>query len=226
VYAVLWELVRQGVIVPGSADHGFFSSPASPFTHFPYFEVTPYGREVLMRLRDDTDPALASEYLDKLRSRAVSANATVVRYVGEALSTFNHQEYLASAVLLGVAAEELLEQLYASIGSHVSDGSDYRSKLAAKRWASPRLQYARNRLQPHLCEFDADLQSRVDQYLDMLAQILKLSRDDVGHARAPRVDREIAWMNLISFPVLAGIVDELMGHLERACTLPTDARAG
>jgi CRP-like cAMP-binding protein len=122
-------------------------------------------------------------------------------------------------VLLGVAAEELLEQLYESIGAHLPDSSDYRSKLNTKRWASQRLQYARERLRQHLTEFDRDFESRVDQYLDMLAQILKLSRDDVGHARPLRIDREIASMNLLSFPVLAGIVNELMSHLAQPCII-------
>jgi hypothetical protein len=220
LYAVLWQLVHEGIIVPGNADHGLFSSGGNEaFRHFPFFEITPYGRDVLERLKEDTDPAVASEYLDKLRARAPSANESVVRYVGEAVSTFNHQEYLASAVLLGVAAEELLEQLYESIGAHLLDNSDYRSKLNTKRWASQRLQYARDRLRQHLPEFNRDFQSRVDQYLDMLAQILKLSRDDVGHARPLRIDREIASMNLVSFPVLAGIVNELMSHLAQPCKI-------
>jgi hypothetical protein len=71
VYAVLWQFVHEGIIVPGNADHGLFSSGSNePFRHFPFFEITPYGRDVLARLREDTDPALASEYLDKLRARA------------------------------------------------------------------------------------------------------------------------------------------------------------
>jgi hypothetical protein len=106
--------------------------------HFPFFEITSYGRDVLKRLREDTDPSSADEYLGKLRFRAPSANATVMRCVAEALSTFNHQEYLASSVLLGVATEELLEQLYTRIGAHVSDSSDYTAKLNSKRWASRR----------------------------------------------------------------------------------------
>ena len=103
LYAVLWQLVHEGIIVPGNADHGLFSSGGNePFRHFPFFEITPYGRDVLTGLRKDTDPALASEYLDKLRARAPSANETVVRYVGEAVSTFNHQEYLLARCFLAL----------------------------------------------------------------------------------------------------------------------------
>ena len=121
-------------------------------------------------------------------------------------------------MLLGVAAEELLEQLYESIGAHLSD-TEYRAKLNTKRWASQRLQYARDRLRQHLTEFDLEFQSRVEQYLDMLAQILKLSRDDVGHARPTRMDCEIASMNLVSFPVMAGIANELMSRLALPCAI-------
>jgi hypothetical protein len=71
-----------------------------------------------------------------------------------------------------------------------------------------------------LDEFPVEFKTRVDQYLDMLAQIIKMSRDDVGHGRPLRIDREIASMNLVSFPVLASIVEELMSQLAAPCRKP------
>jgi hypothetical protein len=221
VYAVFWRLVQQGIIIPGHQQHGRFSQSNAGFRNFPFFSITPYGHQVLENLTSDTDPADAADYLAKLKSRAPLANETVLRYVGESVSTFNMQNYLASAVLLGVAAETLLEQLYFAIGKHLNaDEAPYTSKLEVKRWASQRLEYARSRLATHLTEFPTEFQTRVDQYLDMLAQILKISRDDVGHSRPLRIDREIASMNLASFPVLAGIIDELITHLSSPCSSP------
>lgn len=221
VYAALWQLVQQGLIVPGHRKNGRFEHDAPAFSHFPYFSITPFGHDVFANLRSDTDPADATDYLDKLKARAPSANETVLRYVAESVSTFNTQHYLAAAVLLGVAAETLLEQLYDAIGKHLGAGTAaYLTNLQQKRWASQRLEYARERLNEHLVEFPVEFRSRVDQYLDMLAQTIKMSRDDVGHGRPLRVDREIAAMNLVSFPVLAKIVEELITQLAAPCQKP------
>lgn len=155
-----------------------------------------------------------------MKSRTPRADATVLRYVGESAATFNNQHYLASAVLLGVAAEALLEQLYEALATHLGSAkAEYTAKLNAKRWTSQRLEYARARLAPHLTEVTVEFRTRVEQYLDMLAQVLKLSRDDVGHARPLRIDREVASMNLVAFPVFAGIVDALMVQLAIPCTV-------
>lgn len=222
VYAAFWQMVQEGIIIPGHRKWGRFEQNNGAFNGFPYFSITDYGRQVLNNnLRNGTDPADAAEYLDKLKKRAPVANNTVLRYVGESVSTFNLQKYLASAVLLGVAAEELLEQMYKALGAHLgAGGAAYLQKLQSKRWASQRLEYARQRLQKHLSEFPTEFQGRVDQYLDMLAQIIKTSRDDVGHARPLRVDREIAAMNLVSFPVLADIINEVLAGLSKPCPNP------
>ena len=222
VYAAFWQLVQQGIIIPGQQRNGYFQRGGNTsFNGFPYFEITAYGDEVLANLATDADPADAADYIHKLQTRAPWLNETVLRYIGESIATFNNQHYLASAVLLGVAAETLLEQLYDVLGTHLAVGaSEYASKLQAKRWASQRLEYARSRMRPHLIEFPTEFQGRVDQYLDMLAQVIKMSRDDVGHGRPLRVDRELAKMNLIAFPVLAGIIDELIRGLAAPCPNP------
>jgi len=47
-----------------------------------------------------------------------------------------------------------------------------------------------------------------------------LSRDDAGHAHIARVDREVAYMMLVTFSVLVGIVVEIEAALAKPCTLP------
>jgi hypothetical protein len=219
VFAALWQLAQQGIIIPGHRSHGRFDQNADAFKSFPFFSITSYGRKMLAALADDLHPADAADYLEKLKSRVPSASDTVLLYVGEAVATFNSQHYLSSVVNLGVATETLLEQLYDVLGAHLGGNSNaYRLKLDGKRWAGARLEYVRTRLKDHLDEFPSEFATRVEQYLDMLAQIIKLSRDDAGHARPLRIDREIASMNLVSFPVLAGIIHELMTRLRETCT--------
>jgi hypothetical protein len=73
----------------------------------------------------------------------------VRQYVAEAVATFNDQHYLACAVLLGGAAEALLEQMYAALGPHLGSGEKhYTDTLKGKRWASQRFEYARSQMTP------------------------------------------------------------------------------
>lgn len=60
----------------------------------------------------------------------------------------------------------------------------------------------------------------------MLAPTIKLSRDDVGHGRPLRVDHEFASVNLVSLPVLAGIVDEVVGGLAQTWQRHENSQGG
>jgi len=75
------------------------------------------------------------------------------------------------------------------------------------------------RLAEHRVELSKDLVDRLDGQLGYLAQIIKVSRDDVGHARPGRIDREIARLNLIAFPVFAALGSDLISCLQQPCTL-------
>src|SRR5579872_2733624 len=83
VYTALWQLVQQGIIIPGHRSNGRFSHDAAAFGGFPFFSLTQYGHGVLANLQDDVHPADAVDYLKKLQLRAPSANETALRYVGE-----------------------------------------------------------------------------------------------------------------------------------------------
>lgn len=223
VMSVLHWLVTCGVIVPGHRTNGFgFQTSNGPFQFFPYFSVTEYGFRVLDPKNEGIDPHERSKYVQEIIRRMPDADDVMRAYVDEATATFESQHYLASMVLLGVAAETLIERLYSSFAKHLNTNAKvtFEASLKSKRWASTRFLVFKSSFGAHKKELSKDLADRIDTYLDVLVTLLKTSRDDVGHGRPTRVDRDIAFGNLVYFPSLVGLVAEVESALGVTCTVP------
>jgi hypothetical protein len=225
-YSVIFALVVDGIIVPGSQlgpDHG------NTHRYFPYFLVTSYGRKVLDPAQNPVTPHDAESYIAETRRRIPNADDIIITYLVEAIHSFQGRRCLATTVMLGVAGEALMEWLYDAFIAHVPSGAA--SKLAkdfaqTKLHTERRFNTFRRALDVHRPEFDADMWCRVSAHLDSLNSVIKVNRDDVAHRRAFRADAQLALGNLTSFPTLLSVANELAVALRgNACSARNGAAA-
>ncbi len=100
VQEIIWELLLQGVLAPGKNSLNL---------NLPFIHLTEYGEQALSEETILQDP---SGYMRKLEARIGRALPPVISaYLRESLHSFLAGRYLASAVLLGIAAAECLRAL-------------------------------------------------------------------------------------------------------------------
>jgi len=104
---VIWELLLREVFAPGRV--GF------PNESLPRLTITQYGEEC-MRAGELT-PNDPDGYLKRITSESPKVDAITMLYLGEALQTFKFGNFLATAVMLGVAAESILLKIVEAVKS-------------------------------------------------------------------------------------------------------------
>ena len=100
----MWELVIEGIYTPGT-------SMQQP--NLPFLRVTEYGQKCFEAGElSGHDP---DDYLQRLKAMCPSIDDTTLLYTGEALDTFRSGKHLATTVMIGVAAENMLLRLIDSV---------------------------------------------------------------------------------------------------------------
>jgi hypothetical protein len=92
VVDVFWELVTLGIIAPGNG----VSQP-----NFPWFRITPYGRQVLQT--PEYQPHDRGGYVALMKQRITNVDATALAYIDESLESFVRGNNVAAMVMLGHA---------------------------------------------------------------------------------------------------------------------------
>ena len=93
---VVWQLLSEGVLAPG-----FDSSNPN----LPWFHVTELGRSVLES--QGPNPFDPDGYIEVVQRKIPKADPTVLTYLAESLNTQRRGNLIASAVMLGIAAERV-----------------------------------------------------------------------------------------------------------------------
>jgi hypothetical protein len=101
---VIWSLILEGVYTPGTG----WQTP-----NLPHLRATEYGRQCFTS--GDVLPHDPDEYLSALRAQCPSIDSTTILYLGEALDTFRAGNQLATAVMIGVAAEQTLLNMVSAL---------------------------------------------------------------------------------------------------------------
>ncbi len=96
----VWSLVIQGIVVPG------YSNQGSDGSNLPWLQVTEWGKTCLQT--GEYVPYDTGLYLKRLRSRIQELHKLIDLYLKEALNSFRAANYLAVAVMVGVASEQIL----------------------------------------------------------------------------------------------------------------------
>lgn len=186
---VFWDLFRQGIITIGtgrSCDQGF-----------PFFRLTSYGKklfenEELYFFHD------FSSYEKIIRENIQNIDDLTIFYLKEAMSTFMVGCYLSSSVMLGVALEYSLNNLY-----DVIDKNDIYKEQFSKVFEEKTLLRKFNKFRYKLREIQRDLPPNIkedlDTNLDMIVSVIRNFRNESGHPNGKVLSREQCYVNLHLF---------------------------
>lgn len=203
---VFWQLVSEGVLSPGSN----YSNP-----DYPFFHLTQFGQKVLQSA--EPQPYDPSGYLDQLRAKLASPDATVVAYLSESLETFRKANLVASTVMLGVAAERVFLLLCESLAAALASGPEQKEferlldSFALKPkldWVDAKIESVQKRRLPGFPE-------NAPIMLTAIFNLMRCQRNELGHPREtpPRVKREDAFANLQLFMPYYVTAEELRAFL-------------
>jgi hypothetical protein len=192
VVDLLWRLVGEGIIHPGGTSD----------LNFPHMTVTEYGKRVLAD--ESAHPHDIHRFLDRMRT-GHGIDSTVEAYLVESLNTFRQDRVVASAILLGVAAERtfllIAEALLEALQSP-TEQSEFRKRLD-RQPMKPKLDWVHGKLleldsrRPRLRDFPESTPLMVTGIYDLIRQ----QRNDLGHPRdvPPKVDRQQVESSLLLF---------------------------
>jgi hypothetical protein len=206
ITAVIWELIMEGVYAPGSS----MQAPNLPFIH-----ATEYGQKCFaageLTAHDPDD------YLRRLKVACTSIDEVTLLYTGEALDTFRVGKHLASVVMIGVAAENMLLRLVESVHTALDSAQkqtkfiqETKGKLAKKKHDA-----VLARLRSPSTALPAELLDVVTPHIDGIYDLNRRTRNDAGHPTGKRMERSETHALLLLFPTYCKTVHELIEWLSK-----------
>ncbi len=192
VREVLWQLLTEGILAPG-----FDSSNLE----LPDFHLTPLGRAVVED--HGPNPFDPEGYVDFVKRRVAGADGTALTYLSEALKTQRQGRLVASAVMLGVAAERVFLLVAESLLKALTAPKDRKdlAGLLDRFPMKPKVEWIRNKLEAiqaaHLVGFPENANLMVVAMYDLIRH----QRNELGHPREapPNLTREDVLGNLQVF---------------------------
>jgi hypothetical protein len=189
---VAWEFVVQGIFAPGGR-------PGYSATEFPDLHITDYGRKCLRAT--EIIPEDPDNYLKGISGSTAAVDSTTLLYVGEALSSFRHRNYLSTAVMVGVAAESVLLKMVGAITAALPTAA--RKEKFSKQTDTIKTKQIHdavvNCLRSSQTPFPPDLQDVWEGDIDGIFDIIRRTRNDSGHPKGRRVEQDEARALLVMF---------------------------
>jgi hypothetical protein len=163
---------------------------------------------------DSWEPRDPQRYLARLRDRAPSLDPVADMYVTEALRSFNARCFLASSVMVGVAAEQVFGRVAAAFVAGAPSNTEKLRKLLESHSATyhQRFDEFRKRLEPLRPSLPDGLSDSIT--LDAVADLLRVTRNAAGHPSGRRIDEDTAYTHLNMAGVLLTKMVELAEHFE------------
>ncbi len=191
IYAV-WSLVTRGLIIID-----FFNIHSAKWT----LDLTPKGRAAA--LDEEANPDNPSKYVQRLKTSVQNVNPTVLQYAEEALDCYNNRNYLASAVMLGVASEAAFLDMARAFGNWLPEGKErtnfVRSIENNKQIYLAKFSEFRKRIETHKSELPDDLSDGMALTFDSILDLLRIYRNDAGHPTGKQMSRDDSFINLEMF---------------------------
>jgi hypothetical protein len=206
VYEVVWGLILEGVFAPGWD----WRNP-----NLPCLRLTEYGKKCVKA--GETTPHDPDGYLDRLKNRCPSIDDLTLLYVGEALQTFRAGNHLATAVMIGVAAEQTLLHLAERVHNSLST-PDRQKKFQEATNGKPiskKHTEIQKRLKSPVTPISSTLGDVLDLQLDGIYDLIRRTRNDAGHPTGRKLDRYETHALLQLFSTYCGTVYDLMDWLAK-----------
>jgi hypothetical protein len=204
VREVIWELAFQGIVVPG-IDNGHQAS-------LPWFKITEWGKCCLEK--GEYLPHDAGLFMDRLRKEVPTLDAIIALYLIESLKCFRNGTFVASAVMVGVAAERMMLVLRKAVYDALSSPEKKRRFDDDAQGQIKRTYDAVwKKLDPVREQMPERLRESVGVELAGVFELVRKTRNEAGHPTGRSVEREEAEALLLLFPAYAKTVYALIGWL-------------
>jgi hypothetical protein len=160
------------------------------------------------------EPRDPDGYLARVHREIPDLDELVELYLVEALGSFNARCFLATSAMLGVAAERaflVMAQSYAA--SSVSGALGMGKELDKRRsnyfalWTE-----FRKRIEPVRGDLPEGLADQLT--LDAIADLIRLTRNEVGHPTGRRIDEDTARVHLTISPLYLRKMHQLTAYFD------------
>lgn len=209
---IIHELYVGGIIVPGPAIRSNTMMSAQ-FMQWPFYQVTLYGRTVLAET--EYVPHDPDAYIEQLKSEISELDEVIVRYLEQALGCFRINYLLASAVMLGCAAEKAMLLLIEAFPHTIVNSSDRQKyeKEIQKQWMISR-KYSTfwKKLAPMASSLPNNLGDDLHTILDRIFDLIRTTRNEAGHPTGRNIDKQTMQANFLLFPTYCKRAYGLIRH--------------
>lgn len=191
VLDIVNSLLHEGILRWGISQN----SPAPPF-----IGLTRYGKEVLES--DEPIPYDPDGYLKKLKEKFPHLNDVTMMYVVESLETFLRNNFMASAVMLGVASESVFNLLYDQLRDSIQSDKIIQKfeKIRDSANTKQRIDLLRDTvLTTYKSQIPRELTGDFTSKTDPLFNLIRQIRNDAGHPTGIKVDRMTGFTHLQLF---------------------------
>lgn len=166
----------------------------------PYTGLTKYGKLVLTK--EEPTPYDPYGYFEYLEKRVPKIDKITKMYLEESLESFLRHNLLASAVMLGVAAEAVFNMLYDALANSIQS-EKIRKKFDNLRDSSRtkiRINLVRDTiLVNYKAQIDTKLTDDFESKTDPIFNLIRQLRNDVGHPTGMIVDNMTMFVYLQLF---------------------------
>lgn len=203
VLEALWGLVGEGLV---------FVDPAGQGSSTDNWRWRPSTAGIAAAAGGSWEPRDVDGYLKRLRAHRPQVDAVAIKYVTEALRAFNARCYLATSVMLGVASESVINGLGRAIVAVQGEKATQLAKLLNS--STSRLAKQFEEMRKQLIQMDLPDGLTDTLTLDAVADLLRISRNDVGHPTGATVDEDTAYTHLQMAARYLQKMTTLQAHLE------------
>jgi hypothetical protein len=204
VREVVWELAFQGIIVPG-IDNGQQAS-------LPWFKITEWGKQCLEK--GEYLPFDAGMFMERIRKEIPTLDVVIALYLVESLKCFRNGTFVASAVMVGVAAEQMMLVLRKAV-SDALDSPEKKKRFDDDAQGQIKRIYDAvwKKLDPIREQMPEKLRESVGVELAGVFELVRKTRNEAGHPTGRIIDREEAEALLLLFPTYSKTVYAVTGWL-------------
>ncbi len=208
IYSLMWELVSEGIIRPGGACASL---------EFPDFALTEYGKRMIVN--QSAHPHDIDRFLEQMRC-GQPIDQTIEAYLIESLHSFRQNRLVASAILMGVAAERMFLLITDSLLTALKDPNEQAKlkKLLDRQPMKPKQDWVHAKL----LKLDQDRRIIPSGFPEStplmftgIYDLIRQQRNDLGHPRSvpPNMDRGQIEANLLLFSKYYRTATQLLSYL-------------
>ena len=197
--------LQQGII-----RWGFNRSNLNP----PFMAVTEYGLKVLKS--SESTPYDPDGYMNSVKFK-ISLDDVSEKYLVECIQTFQRGNYLSAAVMLGVCAESIFNQVYDLFISSL-DSERTRKKFEELRGTAKtnrRIELVEETIKIKAKkDFPKEIVESFDSKTYPILHLIRRLRNDVGHPSAIEIERMEMFSNMMLFTVYCDEMSDIINFLK------------